>query len=43
MRYVSHTDGYCGNGFGFVPLMPKIPVSEIPYIFNEDSAYRWHR
>ncbi len=30
--------------FGFCALMHKnSPVSEIPYIFNEDSAYRWHR
>ena len=26
MRYVSYTGGYCGNGFGFVPLMHKIPL-----------------
>ena len=26
MRHVSHTDGYCGNGLGFVPLMHKIPL-----------------
>ncbi len=25
------------------PSCLKSPVSEIPYIFNEDSAYRWHR
>ncbi len=51
MRYVSYMGGNCGNGFGFVPLMHKIPLfrrypislMKIVLIVGNDKHYLLHR